>query len=266
MSHEPYETQAAAYTLGALDGPELVEFETHLAGRCATCEAILREGGEALVGLARAEQRHLPPAAVKDALLGRVAADARRPAPVRAAPVRRAPMWVRWGLATAAAMIVGGFFTGMYVAARYEARLGQMAREMSATRQRLEAEQAGLRERVTAYQSVVQLLRDPATQVVALRGAGPAAKASGRLVWHEQAGGQLFVSDLPPAPEGKAYELWTITGGRPSPAGVFQVDASGQGLHRVPPTRGAVDVFAVTLEPAAGVPAPTGPIVLASAK
>jgi len=27
-----------------------------------------------------------------------------------------------------------------------------------------------------------------------------------------------------------------------------------------------VDVFAVTLEPAAGVPAPTGPIVLASTK
>jgi hypothetical protein len=261
MNHEPYETQAAAYTLGALDGPELAEFEAHLAGRCATCEALLREGGEALVGLARAELAQVPPAAVKDALLRRVAVETRRPA-----PVRRAPIWLRWGLTAAAAMVVGGFFTGMYVASRYEARLGQMAREMSATRKRLEAEQAGLRERVTAYQSVVQLLRDPATQVVALRGAGPAAKASGRLVWHEQAGGQLFVSDLPPAPEGKAYELWTITGGRPSPAGVFQVDASGQGIHRVPPTRGAVDVFAVTLEPAAGVPAPTGPIVLASAK
>jgi hypothetical protein len=261
MSHEPYETQAAAYTLGALDGAELAEFEAHLAGRCATCEAILREGGEALAGLARTELRHVPPAAVKEALLRRVAADARRPA-----PARRAPAWVRWALTVAAAMVVGGFFTGMYVAARYEARLGQMAREMSATRQRLEAEQAGLRERVTAYQTVVLLLRDPATQVVTLRGAGPAAKASGRLVWHEQQGGQLFVNDLPPAPEGKAYELWTITGGRPTPAGVFQVDASGQGIHKVAPTRGTVDVFAVTLEPAAGVPAPTGPIVLASAK
>jgi anti-sigma-K factor RskA len=32
------------------------------------------------------------------------------------------------------------------------------------------------------------------------------------------------------------------------------------------PGGGAVDVFAVTVEPAGGMPAPTGPIVLASAK
>ena len=65
---------------------------------------------------------------------------------------------------------------------------------------------------------------------------------------------------------GKVYELWTISAGQPRPAGVFTVDASGRATHPVAPTRAPVDVFAVTLEPEGGVPAPTGPIVLASAK
>jgi anti-sigma-K factor RskA len=74
------------------------------------------------------------------------------------------------------------------------------------------------------------------------------------------------VAKLPPAPEGKTYELWTITGGKPSPAGVFQVDAAGQASHKVPPGGGPVEVFAITLEPLGGVAAPTGSIVLASSK
>jgi anti-sigma-K factor RskA len=249
MSHEPYETQAAAYALGALDGPELGEFERHLAGGCPTCEEILRESGEVLVEVARAEPPRVPPPAVKEALLGRVAADGSR-----AARRTRAGWW-RWGLATAAAAVVVAFFTGMFVAARYEARLGQMAREVAALHQRL-----------AATENMVALLSDPSTRVIALRGAGPSPDAVGRLVWHEARGGQLFVSNLPPAPAGKAYELWTISGGQPSPAGVFQVDASGQASHPLAPSGRPVDVFAVTLEPAAGVPAPTGPIVLASAQ
>jgi anti-sigma-K factor RskA len=113
---------------------------------------------------------------------------------------------------------------------------------------------------------VIALLRDPATRIVALGGAGPSPTGTGRLVWHETAGGHLFVANLPPAPSGKAYELWTITGGRPRPAGVFKVDASGRASQPVPPAPAPVQLFAVTLEPEVGVPAPTGPVVLASAK
>src|SRR5207237_8693319 len=77
-----------------------------------------------------------------------------------------------------------------------------------------------------------------------------------------------FVANLPPPPPSKAYELWTIGEGAPRPAGVFRVDAEGRATHRVEPVEGGkpVKVFAVTLEPEGGVPAPTGPMVLASAK
>jgi anti-sigma-K factor RskA len=86
------------------------------------------------------------------------------------------------------------------------------------------------------------------------------------MLWHETAGGLLIAQGLPPAPEGKAYELWAIAGkNAPVPAGVFTVDATGAGSLRVPPIRmeGTVDTFAVTLEPAGGVAAPTGAMCLA---
>jgi anti-sigma-K factor RskA len=103
--------------------------------------------------------------------------------------------------------------------------------------------------------------------VVALNGLPVAPTASGRIIWNEKAGGRLYVTGLPPAPPGKTYELWTIAGAAPRPAGTFDVDPAGGAARPVAPADdGPVKVFAVTLEPAGGVPAPTGPMVLASAK
>ena len=141
--------------------------------------------------------------------------------------------------------------TSGIVASRYEARLGQMAREMAAERERLQREEAAL-----------ELLRDPATRVVELRSPS-GSNAIARVIWNDKAGGHLIVSNLPPAPEGKAYELWALGGPQPRPAGLFNVDAEGRVVQKVEPA-GEAKGFAVTLEPATGVPAPTGPIVMAS--
>ncbi|MEK7446986.1 MAG: anti-sigma factor, partial [candidate division NC10 bacterium] len=107
---------------------------------------------------------------------------------------------------------------------------------------------------------------DPTTRVVALAGAGPSPGARGRMMWHAGAGGLLAATGLPAIPPGKAYQLWAITGKNPPvPAGTFTVDARGTGSLRVPPLAGVsrVDVFVVTLEPAGGRPAPSGPMYLA---
>jgi hypothetical protein len=172
--------------------------------------------------------------------------------------------WVPWAAATAAVAVISAMLTGGMVASRYEARLGQMARETAAVRERLRQGEAALREQVAVYRGAFELLRDPATRVLALHGAGPSPEASGRVIWHDTAGGQLVVANLPPAPAGQAYALWLGNGGAPRPGGVFQVDASGRGMHRVPAAGGPVARFTVTLEPEAGAPAPTGRIVLAS--
>ena len=257
MSHEPFDTLAAVYAVGALDGDDLVRFEAHLREGCATCEATLREAREALADVHAGATPMIPPAHVRDELLRRVQASSRP----------RRSRGLAWAVGAAAAAVLAAAFTGGMVASRYEARLGVIARETAQVREHLRREEAALRDEVAAARAVNELLRDPATRVVALDAQPGAPNASGRIVWHEKAGGRLYVSGLPPAPTGKTYEVWTIAGPTPRPAGTFDVDSSGRAAHAVAPAgEGPVKVFAVTLEPAGGTPAPTGPMVLASAK
>ena len=257
MSHEPFDTLAPVYAVGALDGDDLVRFEAHLREGCSTCEAALRECEASLTALAREATPMIPPAHVREALLGRVETSS-RPRPMRF-------RWVPWALGTTAAAVAAALFASGLVASRYEARLGVVARETAQLRDQLRREQAALRDEVAGARTVAELLRDPSTRVVTLNGLPAAPNASGRVVWNEKAGGRLYVSGLPPAPPGKTYELWTIAEA-PRPAGVFDVDPSGKASRAVPPVEGPVKIFAVTLEPEGGVPAPTGPMVLASAK
>ena len=261
-NHEPYDTLAATYAVGALDGQDRVDFEHHLAGGCDVCEATLRESAETLAALARSRPPMIPPPAVKDALVRRIAATA----PARRGGAR--PRRLVWVVGTAAAAIAAAAFTGTYVASRYEAQMGVMARDLAAERKKLEQDVETLRSQVAVYQNAADLLRDPQAQVVTLRGLGPSPEATGRVIWHPANGGYVFVANLQAAPPGKAYEMWTIGDAAPRPAGLFQVDASGRAAHRIDPVEGGkpVKVFAVTLEIEAGVQSPQGPMVLASAK
>lgn len=261
MTHEELEILAAVYAVGALDGEERVHFEAHLAAGCAACEASLRDSAETLAGLAREEPRAIPPAYVKDSLVRRVAESA----PLTRRAGSRSGAW-RWVGATAVVASLLAAFTATVVAARYEARLGQVARETAALRARLQADQAALAAQVATYREIVDLLRDPATRVVTLSGQGPMPEALARVIWNERTGGHVFVSNLAPPPPGKTYELWTIGEGPPRPAGLIALPPEGTGNQRIDPVPGGapVKVFAVTLEPAGGTPAPTGPIVLAS--
>jgi len=234
---------AAAYALGALDGEDLLEFERHRAAGCDRCETFLRDSREALVSLEDSAPLPAPPPSVKATLMRRAAMEGRR---TRRQPARRA--WLPWMITTAAAMAVAALASGLYVSSHYEARLERLARDASSSAQ------------------LAALLREPGTRLVTLQGTGPASQAHGRVVWHDVAGGQLVVDGLPRVPEGKAYELWAFRAGTPRPAGVFHVDHAGHAAVSVAAAGGAVDGFAISVEPVGGVPAPTGPIVLASAR
>ena len=264
MNHDGYAELAAGYVLGALDGEDLAGFEAHLAEGCRECAAALREAEETLALIAREAPPTVPPASVKQSLLARATAqEALRPPPARV--YGRRPRWFPW-VAGAVAASLAAFFSAGFVASRYEAEIGRVSRETSELRERVRQQEASLRAELASANRVMQLLQDPQTRVVALRGTGPAPEAAGRLLWNAVAGGHLNVTSLATLPAGKTYELWAISGGTPRPAGLFSVDAQGAGTLRVEPAAQGVDVFAVTIEPAGGVSAPTGPIVLASAK
>ena len=65
-------------------------------------------------------------------------------------------------------------------------------------------------------------------------------------------------------PTDRQYELWVFQKGKPINAGVFDVDEAGRALFESTAfPEPEADNFAVTIEPRGGVPAPTGPVVLA---
>jgi len=250
---------AAGYALGGLDGDDRARFEALLRAGDQEAAAELSDFEATLMGLA-AESTEAPPPGVKAAVMARVAAEARakpREAPARPAPARAAPRRSWWPAAWAAAMAAGiaAIVVGLSVSATYEKRVEGLAREA-----------AGLRAELGRQQAMVALIRDPATQIVALAGLEEAPSARARMIWNAPAGGLFIAAGLPAAPAGKTYQLWAIAGkNAPVSAGVFEVDARGTGSLRVLPLAGVdkVDVFAVTLEPAGGLPAPSGKMYLA---
>jgi anti-sigma-K factor RskA len=256
MSHDARLEQAAdVYALGALDGAELAEFEAHLATGCATCEARLRETHEALAVMPRALTPVPPPPALRSRILARIDAE-RGPAraPVALRPERRrgrALWWAGWaGLAAAAALLLV-----------VNTQLSRTREEIRALQGRVATLQGELadRERTLAF------LSDPDVRYVSLAGLKPTPEANAWLLWNPTTRqGLLLARGLPAPPAGHAYELWALAGSEPVPAGVFGVDAAGRALLRLPalPAGQTFDAFAVTLEPAGGVPKPTGPMHL----
>ena len=259
MNRDEIALLAAGYALGALDAEDRARFEALLAAGDTDAIAALGDVEGAVTGLA-AESSTAPPPAVKAALMARIdAQDRSREAVVQTLSAVKPdrPRRSTWTLVLSGALAAGiaAIAVGLVVSAAYDRRLTQLTQEAAALKQETERQQ-----------SLVALLRDPATQVVTLAGLEPAPGAKARMLWHATAGGLLVAQGLPPAPEGKAYELWAIAGAAaPVPAGVFTVDAKGVGSLRVAPIQagGAVDTFAITLEPASGAPAPTGAMYLA---
>ena len=84
--------------------------------------------------------------------------------------------------------------------------------------------------------------------------------ARARALWSRSRGLVFTAANLPPAPAGKAYQVWVVTAQAPISAGLLTPDSSGVGTqYYVTPADIAPPVaVAVTLEPAGGVPAPTG--------
>lgn len=237
--HEHWTEQGELFALGALDGRERDEFEAHLAAGCSICEAHVRETREALTLLPRALTPISPPATVKTRLLEQVANH--NVVPITTARAHQARPW-RKITGVLAAGIVGILMGGTYYRFQYEPRH-------------------------TVYSSVIELRRDPATRDSPLYGAGPTPRAKGRFLWNESGEGHIFVSDLPAAPEGKMYAVWTIAQqSAPRYVGTIQTDAAGKGGLHINAARSdrPVETFAVTVEPIGSTAAPTGPMVLIS--
>jgi anti-sigma-K factor RskA len=92
------------------------------------------------------------------------------------------------------------------------------------------------------------------------------AKASAVIVWDaEKQRGIIKLANVPRPEAGKDYQLWVIDPKYPEPVSGGLVPVNEEGLARVSfePDKpiSKADKFAISVEPAGGVPKATGPIV-----
>lgn len=262
-----HEELLPAYALGALDGEDLRELEAHLATGCAECRRQLDLWQGDVEELAASVEPVEPSEATRQRIRRLAPAPVIAPAPAApVVPIHRSPI-TRWALLAAAACLllaIGSFWR--------QAQLGRELDRVGAERDRLAREVAGLDQQLGLARAESQRLAEslsiiasPGSRSIQLAGLGPTPQASGHTFVSPERGEAVFYAFNLPAPEaGKTYQLWWIQDGKPVSAGTFDVDERGRGNLRVEHVApaGQIQAWAVTVEPAGGVPQPTGAMVL----
>jgi anti-sigma-K factor RskA len=246
---------AAPYVLGALDAVERRAFEAHLA-ICAACREEVRAFGQVADALAYAAPQRTPPRDLRERVLSR--ATGRDASELRRAP-RRSTLYT-W-LPLAAALVVAIGF-GTYTWNLQERLSSVEARLRNAEARAAAAERETIQARTAAdqAQSAMAVLAAPDLARIDLKGQRAASAASGRALWSRTRGMFFTSSNLPPTPAGRVYQVWVVTGEGPISAGIIAPDQTGHAtaFFNTPPDIPAPTAVAVTLEPAPGVPSPTG--------
>jgi anti-sigma-K factor RskA len=108
------------------------------------------------------------------------------------------------------------------------------------------------------------VLAAPDLTRIDLAGQPRAPQARGRALWSRNRGMVFTSTDLPAAPSDRVYQVWVVTAKGPVSAGLLAPDASGRTtqMFQTPIDIPPPVAVAVTLEPAGGVPAPTGDMYL----
>ena len=225
-AHDELKHDAAAYVLDSLEPDERVAFEAHLAG-CKECASEVRS----LLGVTGALARTVPQRTPRPELRERVLRSV--PHLIHDKPSRvPGRIVLRWlPVAAALALALG---LGVYALV--------------------------LQSRLADAQSALAVLVAPDVARIDLAGQPVAPLARARALWSRNRGMIFSVSNLPAAPDGRVYQVWVVTANAPISAGLLTPDASGSGsayFETAPDIPPPVAV-AVTLEPAGGVPAPTG--------
>lgn len=267
--HDTLRESTGLYVLGALSGEEQRRLEEHME-TCQECAAEVRSLRAVADTLASGTVMIDPPAALREKVLARVRPDGSRAAvqdqarPDSTLRARSASWWPR--LAAAAVLLsvgLGGYAlsarrqlrdTEQRLASAQAALQGLQARLDSATR-----ETAGVR-------ASLALLTAPDVRELQLAGQASAPRASARAFVSRSRGVLFAATNLPPLPSGRTYQLWFLTSSTPVSVGLLRPDADGNvsaafGMDTSSPDPSGL---ALSLEPEGGVPAPTGPIVLAT--
>ena len=284
--HEPFDGLAALYAAGALSDAELASFETHLEV-CLDCVHEVRALIPVTHGLVHAAPPLDAPAALRARVLqqitGTVPAPARMDAgavmsadslrtaledpgddPSATATGRSGPGALFWLAASLLIAAAGG--GGWYVAEldrQIEGLRGDLATATAETA-RMQLQAAVASATAAERDAVLAIVTGPGAQQITLVGQPLAPRATARAIWNETTDMVFLASGLPPLPTGDVYQLWFVLPDAPMSAALLDPDPDGSTtlIVEIPDTVPLPATMAITVEPAGGVPAPTGDVYL----
>ncbi|MFI5755811.1 anti-sigma factor domain-containing protein [Streptomyces sp. NPDC051569] len=239
MTTADLHTLTGAYALHALAPQERTAFERHLEA-CQACSQEVRELAATAARLGQAVAV-TPPAALKEQVLRRIAAE--RQDPPRIAPQSRRGGGAARGRAMsrftlAACLAVAAGFGGVAVWQHQEARDARQSAQ--ASQQRSEA--------------LASVLAAPDAKVATGRLTDGATGTV--VVSREQNKAAFIASGMPKPPGGKVYQLWYNDGGTMRGAGLLDPTGGSDAVLMAGPV-GAASGMGITVEPAGGSARPT---------
>jgi anti-sigma-K factor RskA len=263
-AHPTREEDFDLYALGALEGDERLTIESHVA-ECADCARKLAQARGRMALLSLAAPGVEPSPAVKQRLMAQVRADSEAEARSNTAPsTSRTPQsrenarefFARW--LTAVKIPAFGVLAVITIILWFDNR--DLDRQVTALRASAQQQRRQLDE----AREVADLIGASDTVTVALAQQPGQPQGAAHVMYNRKMGMLVYEGEIAPAPAAKSYELWVIpTDGKPINAGVFNpvLGRADQWTMKMPPGI-EPKMFAVTLEPAGGMPQPTGPMVL----
>jgi anti-sigma-K factor RskA len=271
VTHEELRTSIDAWALGALPEAEARKVEAHLA-ECAECQADARSAGAVAVGLAGSVADHAPSPDVRARLMSAVTAGPAGATSGLEARADQRPAFVfhdrpslaaRTGwLVAAASLLLAAYLTWDGLRLRDQvATLSAQLAEAKALVAAADTRIASLQHSAERGTSAMAVLTAPDLARIDLVGQPDAPDARAHAFWSRERGMVFSASKLPPPPPGKTYQVWVVTTDpAPISAGLIEPDPQGHVdvVFATPPDIAQPKAVAVTLEPAGGVPAPTG--------
>jgi anti-sigma-K factor RskA len=229
---------AGAYALDALDDAERERFERHLA-RCSSCADDVRQMTATATALAMAVAAEPPPGLKTRVLAAAAATPQLPPLPSVAARRRhdrrvvRSDWFPRLALGVAAVGVAAAVVLAVVTVS---------------TRDRLDTVQA-------QNQAIAAVLSASDAQI-ATADSSTGGTATVVLSYAEQK--MIFTSaGLPPLPNNKVYELWLLSTGSATSAGLLPEPADGKTAPVLASGLTSADKVGVTVEPAGGTSSPT---------
>lgn len=258
MVHSDYKEMIPAHALSALDAAEARALDQHLS-ECAECRAEFDEWEATAAAMAMSANPQEPSPKVRERILDEIRKDLTDPQVI---PFRSTPrnIWSSFGSlgAMAAVVLMAVMIVGLIVLWREnqatKESLAQVSKQLDTAQQDLQ--------RTNEF---FQLVNSPGAKVIELAGNTRAVGANAKLAYDASGHAMLVANGLPAVPQGKEYQLWFIMPGKPPmPGKSFAPDNAGSAMMKdlVPEVARSGAAFAVTLEPAGGVDAPTGQMYL----